>query len=108
MIKDNKKNIINVQKNTIYRGVLSIIFHPQQIPFWVFMGVFVNQFVTIHSNNSSFYQFVFFNALGTLLAMGSYIVFGKKLFLFFNLNLKNINKIIGTIYIALAIIGWFY
>jgi hypothetical protein len=107
MVFENKKDIQNVQKNTVYRGFVSIILHPQQIPFWVIMGVFVNKFVPITTDRIVLFQFAFFNGIGTFLAMLFYIVFGSKLFKFLKLNISQINRIVGSVYLLLALFGLF-
>lgn len=107
MVVENKKDQQKSKKNTVYRGLLSIIFHPQQIPFWVIMGVVVNKFVPFTANHQALYQFAFFNAVGTLLAMVFYMIFGSKLFNYLKLNILQINKIMGSVYIILALYGLF-
>jgi hypothetical protein len=107
MLVENKKDQHKSKKNTVYRGLLSIVFHPQQIPFWVVMGVIVNKFVPISTNQQALFQFAFFNAVGTFLAMLFYMVFGSKLFTYLKLNILQINKIMGSAYILLALYGLF-
>lgn len=107
MVVENKKDQQKSKKNTVYRGLLSIVFHPQQIPFWVIMGVVVNKFVPFNANHLALYQFAFFNALGTLLAMVFYMILGSKLFNYLKLNILQINKIMGSVYIILALYGLF-
>lgn len=105
MLLENKKNTKQSHKNTIYRGIISIIFHPQQIPYWVIMGVVVNQFVPLYTNRLALYNFAVFNAIGTLLAMLFYIILGSKLLNYLNLNIQQINKVMGCVYIVLGIYG---
>jgi len=107
MVVESKKDEQKSRKNTVYRGLLSIVFHPQQIPFWVIMGVVVNKFVPFSSNHQALYQFAFFNALGTLLAMLFYMVLGSKLFNYLKLNILQINKVMGSVYMILAFYGLF-
>lgn len=107
MVVENKKDQQKSRKNTVYRGLLSIVFHPQQIPFWVIMGVVVNKFISFSSNHLALYQFAFFNALGTLLAMLFYMVLGSKLFNYLKLNILQINKVMGSVYMILACYGLF-
>lgn len=106
MIFENKKDKQKSQNNTVYRGALSIIFHPQQIPFWVIMGVVINKFVPFTTNNLALYQFAFFNAIGTFLAMLFYMVLGSRLFNYLKLNISEINKVMGILYVVLALL-WF-
>jgi len=98
---DNQKS----RKNTVYRGIVSVVLHPQQIPFWVIMGVVVNKFLPLSSNYIMLYQFAFFNAFGTLLALFFYMIFGSKLFNYLKLNSTQINKIMGSVYVVLAAYG---
>ena len=107
MIFETKNDTLKSQKNTVYRGLLSIVFNPQQIPFWVIMGVVVNKFVPFDSTNFVLYQFAFFNSIGTLLAMVFYMVFGLKLLNYLKLNILQLNKIMGVVYIVLAVYGLF-
>ena len=107
MVVENKKDQQKSRKNTVYRGLLSIVFHPQQIPFWVIMGVIVNKFVPFSSNHLALYQFAFFNSLGTLLAMLFYMIFGSKLINYLKLNILQINKVMGSVYMILACYGLF-
>lgn len=99
--KDNQKS----RKNTVYRGLVSVVLHPQQIPFWVIMGVVVNKFLPLSSNYITLYQFAFFNAIGTLIVLFFYMFFGSKLFNYLKLNSTQINKIMGSIYVVLSIYG---
>ncbi|HOZ87199.1 MAG TPA: hypothetical protein PL029_05540 [Bacteroidia bacterium] len=107
MLFENTKDQQKSKKNTVYRGLLSIVFHPQQIPFWVVMGVLVNKLVPFSTNQQALYQFAFFNAVGTFLAMLFYMVFGSKLFNYLKLNILQINKIMGSAYMILALYGLF-
>lgn len=107
MIFENKNNAQKSQRNTVVRGIFSIIFHPQQIPFWVIMGVFVNQFIQLKANNWPLYQFALLNAVGTFIAMVFYMIFGSQLFNYLQLNLNQINKIMGSVYLAVGFYGLF-
>lgn len=90
-------------RNTIYRGILSMIIHPQQIPFWVVAGILINRFTHLNTSNGSLLSFVFFNAVGTLLAMGIYMFVGNKILNFFKFNIVQINKAMGGVYILLVL-----
>ncbi len=98
MIVEKRNN-----KNTIIRGVLYIIIHPQQIPFWVVAGVLINKVVHLNSNTSNLLLFIFYNAIGTLLVMFTYIIIGKKIMNYFKLTISPINKVMGSFYILLAL-----
>jgi small neutral amino acid transporter SnatA (MarC family) len=99
--KRNDKN--STHQNTIIRGVFSVVIHPQQIPFWVVAGVLVNKFIQFNINNPASFYFIFYNAIGTLLAMFTYMIFGKKLLNYFKLNIAHINKAMGAAYILLVL-----
>ena len=103
MLFEKRKNPVKSHRNTIYRGILSMIIHPQQIPFWVVAGILINRFTNLNSGNGSLFLFVFFNAIGTLLAMGTYMFVGNKLLNFFKFNTAQINKAIGGVYILLVL-----
>lgn len=99
--KRNNKNVIH--KNTIIRGVLSIVIHPQQIPFWVVAGVLVNKAVQLDLSSRALLLFILYNAIGTLLAMFTYMIFGKKLLNYLRLNISHVNKGMGSAYILLVL-----
>lgn len=99
--KRNDKNAAH--QNTIIRGIFSIIIHPQQIPFWVVAGVLINKVVQLSSNASALPLFVLYNAIGTLLVMFTYMIFGRKLMNYFKLTISPINKVMGFVYIFLAV-----
>ncbi|MDI9365174.1 MAG: hypothetical protein QM541_09505 [Flavobacterium sp.] len=103
MVFENKKDAKITQQNTLYRGVFSMIVHPQQIPFWIVVGVLLNELIKFDSNLTSLLPFVAFNALGTLLMMICYMLLGNKLIHYFHLNLAQINKVMGGFYILLAL-----
>jgi hypothetical protein len=101
MILEKRKSKISTN-NTLIRGVFSIVIHPQQIPFWIIMGVLVNKLVLINSV-VTFWLFVFFNALGTLFAMLAYMKFANFLLTLFNLNMTHINNFMGIVYLLLIL-----
>jgi hypothetical protein len=103
MLFEKKKNVFKSYRNTIYRGVLSIIIHPQQIPFWIIAGIVINRFTLLTTNDSSFFLFVLFNAIGTSLAMMIYMFVGNKILNFFKFNIAQVNKVMGGIYILLVL-----
>ena len=107
MLFEKKNNITTAHQNTITRGVINIIIHPQQIPFWVIAGVLVNRVVNINMNIWTLWGFVIFNAIGTLMAMFSYMFFGKKILEYFKFNIYHINKVMGGVYISLALYHFF-
>jgi hypothetical protein len=103
MLVEKSKNEEKVRKNTLYRGILSIIIHPQQIPFWVVIGVVINKFISIDAKSSSLYQFVFFNAIGATMALFFYMMFGTKVFNVLKLNFFQVSKVMGAAYLLLAV-----
>lgn len=104
MIFENKSSSQVSQKNTLYRGVLSVIIHPQQIPFWLIIGVVVNPVMNFGMDRIPILGFLFFNAIGTLLVMLIYMIYGNRLMQYFNLKLNLLNTIMGALYILLALI----
>jgi len=103
MLFEKRNNKTASHQNTISRGVISIIIHPQQIPFWVIAGVLVNRVVNVNIDVWTLSGFILFNAVGTLLAMLSYMFFGKKILEYFKFNITHINKAMGVVYILLAL-----
>jgi hypothetical protein len=97
-----KKNKIKNTKNTLYRGVFSTIIHPQQIPFWLSIGILFHDTIFHDMDKWALPFFVIANAAGTLLVLATYAFFGKKLMSFFNLNISHINKIAGALFIVIA------
>lgn len=107
MLFEKRNNKTAAHQNTITRGVISIIIHPQQIPFWVIAGVLVNRVVNVNMDLWTLSGFVFFNAIGTSLVMFSYMFFGKKILEYFKFNNTHINKAMGVVYILLALYHFF-
>jgi hypothetical protein len=103
MVFENKKDAKTTQQNTLYRGIFSMIVHPQQIPFWIVAGVLLNGLIQFDTNLSSLLPFILCNAIGTLLVMVSYMFLGNKLISYFKLNLAQINKVMGCFYVLLAV-----
>jgi hypothetical protein len=102
MLLESRKSKMAIQKNTLYRGIINIIIHPQQIPFWLIIGVVINPLMKFGMDVFAMAGFVVFNAIGTLLAMAGYMVFGNKILQYFNLNLSNVNRAMGGVYIAIG------
>lgn len=103
MIVEKQHNKKAAHQNTIIRGLFSIIIHPQQIPFWVVAGILINKVVQLNMNNGALFLFMLFNAIGTLLAMFTYMFFGKIVLNYFKLNISHINKAMGSAYVLLAL-----
>lgn len=102
MLFEKKKDPNKVNKSNIMRGFISIVFHPQQIPFWVIIAVLINPLL----NNDEAYSltlFAFSNAIGALLAMLIYITIGSRMISFFNINSNSTNKAIALVYIGMSV-----
>jgi hypothetical protein len=102
MLMESRKSKQAIQKNTLYRGIINTIIHPQQIPFWLIIGVVINPMMKFGMDVFALAGFVFFNAIGTLLAMGIYMFFGNKILQYFNLNLSYINRAMGFVYVTIG------
>lgn len=103
-----KRNYNTVlHRNTVFRGIFSIIIHPQQIPFWLVMGVYLSAFIPAFGNDSNLFFFLLFNAIGTLLVMWFYMKIGNKLVFKFNLNSERLNKLLGLFYVCVALISFY-
>lgn len=101
MLLERKGNRTNAPKGTISRGVLNMVIHPQQIPYWFIAGSILSRKLNLTQNNWAIISFSFFNAVGTLLAMIVYMFLGGKLLKYFNLNIFHINKAMGLLYLLL-------
>jgi hypothetical protein len=102
MLLESRKSKQAVHKNTLYRGIINVIIHPQQIPFWLIIGVVINPLMKFGMDVFAMAGFIIFNAAGTLLAMGIYMFFGNEILQYFKLNLSNINKMMGVVYIGIG------
>ncbi len=102
MLLESRKSKQAVQKNTLRRGIINIIVHPQQIPFWLIIGVVVDPLMKFGMDVFAMAGFFIFDAIGTLLAMAIYMIFGSKILQYFRLNLSHINRAMGFGYIAIG------
>lgn len=102
MVLEKKKSDRGAGNQTLYRGLLSILIHPQQIPFWTVWGVMLKGSLLLGSGTKSLLPFVVFNALGAVLAMLCYMFIGSKFIHYLKINLVQMNKIIGGLYMFLA------
>lgn len=102
MISERKGRQQSVQQNTLNRGIISVVVHPQQIPFWLIIGVVVNPLMKFEMDRLGLIGFVVCNAIGTLITMSIYMVFGSRVLHYFKLNISNVNKILGLIYVAVG------
>jgi len=103
MLFESKTSTKAASNNTVYRGLLSVIVHPQQIPFWLVAGVLLNATLRFSDGWKNLLSFVGFNAIGTVLVMLCYMLLGSKLIQYFKLNLTQINKVMGSLYVLLAL-----
>lgn len=103
MIFEKKENPDTPSSNNIRRGIWSIIIHPQQIPFWIIVGSIINNYIPIDNNTPTLLSFALFDGIGTVLIMGLYMFLGARIMHYFKINLNQINKIIGALYIILAV-----
>lgn len=103
MLFEKKTNAKAASNNTVYRGLLSVIVHPQQIPFWLVAGVLLSATLRFSDGWKNLLSFVGFNAIGTVLVMVCYMLVGSKLIQYFKLNLAQINKVMGSLYVLLAL-----
>jgi hypothetical protein len=103
MLWDAKSKVKIANKNNLYRGILSIIVHPQQISFWIVMGIVINPFFNSGLEGSTLLGFLFFNAVGTLLIMSLYMVYGNKLLQYFKFKIHQLNTLVGVFFILLGL-----
>jgi len=103
MLLEKTQNRKATHLHTLYRGIISIIVHPQQIPFWLVTGLLIHSRMLFSSDNTVFYGFLFCNAAGALAAFIFYMLSGKLLLDYFKLNTGIINKGMGVLYIGLFI-----
>ncbi len=103
MLLDSRNPENKTDRNTITRGVLNIIIHPQQIPYWFIAGSLANGIFNFSQNKWAIILFAFFNALGTLMAMVVYMFIGGKIMNYFSLNITQINKAMGIVYILFSL-----
>lgn len=106
MVLENKNDQKTIYKNTYFRGLFLIIIHPQQIPFWIFAGIFIRKIIQSNLNYRDISELLIGNGIGTMLIMIAYMVLGNKILNYFKLNLGYINKVMGVIYIALSLYGF--
>lgn len=105
MLLEKTRDPEKQHQHVIYRGVISTIVHPQQIPFWVITGLLVNKVVPLYSNTWVFYSFIAYNTIGAFLTLLFYMILGSKLLSYFKLNVLKINKVMGLVYLLGALYG---
>lgn len=98
-----EKNIAQkkVKNSNILRGFISIVFHPQQIPFWIIMAVIIKPYLNNYEQHPMA-LFALSNAIGALLAMVIYIKIGSKIIDFYGINTNSINKCVAIIYLGMS------
>lgn len=101
MLLERKGNNKQPHKNTIVRGILAVIIHPQQIPYWLIAGSILSESLNLIPTNRAILTFIFFNAIGTLLIMLTYMFLGKRILNYFKMNIFLLNKVMGIVYILL-------
>lgn len=102
MLLESRKNKQTIQKNTLTRGIINIIVHPQQIPFWLIIGVVINPLIKFGMGAFALSGFVIFNAIGTLTAMCIYMFFGNMILHYFNVNISYVSRMMGFAYVVLG------
>ena len=100
-----KSTTIKGRQYNIHRGIINTIIHPQQIPFWLLMGVLFHDSIHNMMDKWSLPLFVVYNAIGTALVLGCYAFFGNRLMSFFNLKMKQINQIAGVLFIIISVVS---
>ena len=103
MILEWKKSKTTVHKSTIMRGLLSVVINPQQIPFWLFIGILISPIISFGNDIYASLGFLLCNAIGTLTIMMIYMIYGNKVMDYFSLNLNFVNRLIGFFYVLVSI-----
>jgi hypothetical protein len=67
------------------------------------MGLVFNPFMGMKFSIESSINFLLFNAIGALFAMGIYMYFGGKILGYFKLKIGTLNKSMAYIYILISI-----
>ena len=98
-----QKKTAKVDINIVQRGLLNILIHPQQIPFWIFWGAIAYQKNWVHNNLFSIHLFSLYNALGAGITLILYAFIGNKILNYFNIQVNKTNKILAVVY---AVIGF--
>lgn len=81
------------------RGIISIVIHPQQIPFWLFVYAIARPF----GNIASPALFALADVLGCLVVYFAYVYGGHRLLSALKINHAHIQTIIGLLYLMSAI-----
>jgi len=100
ILLEKSKPLRSASKPMMTRGILSIIVHPQQIPFWLYIYAVSRTLGHIGSVTT----FAIFDTIGSLGAFTLYIFGGTYLVRTYNLNEVRLQKIVGLVYIASGLI----
>lgn len=88
----------------VRRGIIIAILNPLQIPFWLIWGVYVMHNGWVQPDILSITFFSLITAAGSLTILWLYSVAGRKMEDILNAHQKLINRVIGLIFIGLAVI----
>ena len=91
----------NTKDNYISRGVINIIVHPQQIPFWLITFVQLKPFIKI----DSVLTFSLFNVLGCAAIFLLYILGGNRFMSYMNLKLTTVKKAVSILWIVISVVS---
>ncbi|HRG88417.1 MAG TPA: LysE family transporter [Chitinophagales bacterium] len=87
----------------IKRGILVAIVNPLQIPFWMVWGVYAMKDGWLGNDALSIALFSIACSVGTIAVLTLYAEVGRKLVEKLNLNKLLLNRIIGVLFISLAV-----
>ncbi|MBX2907146.1 MAG: hypothetical protein KF744_13960 [Taibaiella sp.] len=100
ILLEKSKPLKSTNKPIMTRGIISIIIHPQQIPFWLYIYALSRALGHI----ASITTFAIFDTLGSLAAYLLYIFGGTYLLRVYNVNEVLLQKIVGLVYIASGLV----
>jgi hypothetical protein len=89
--------------NYVSRGIISIIFHPQQIPFWLITFVQLKPLIKIDSA----FLFALFNVIGCASIFMLYMFGGSRFIKYLNLKISTVKKAVSLLWIAISVISLF-
>lgn len=88
---------------SMMKGFLMNLTNPVQIPFWLIWGLYMLNNGWIDRETKSIVIFSLGSMLGAFLGLGVFAYTGHKLFQKIDLNQKWLNRIIGMVFIGLAV-----
>ncbi len=102
-LRDSAEKSNHINENITKRAFFSIIFHPQQIPFWLIWGniLFSNRWIL--DTQSDILLFTFYNVVGSILVLLLYVVMGKYLKHFVTKYKIQIVRLVGITCILFAV-----